>query len=425
MPIQTNDVAYLINQYPKASHTFIRREMAALEEEGVRVHRFALRPAREPLADPADRREVLRTRSILSARPGALLSAVLSTAGAHPGRLLRALRTALRLGWRSERGVLRHLAYVGEAMVLANWLRECGARHLHAHFGTNSTTVALLTSLLTGIPYSFTVHGPEEFDKAEAIGLSDKIEHAAFVAAISSFGRSQIYRRCPSTSWDKVHVVRCGIDDAYLDTPPAAIPRAPRLVCVGRLCEQKGQLLLLEAARELLRNGVPFTLSLVGDGEMRPEVERRIATYGLGARVHVTGWASEARVRSELREARALVLPSFAEGLPVVIMEALALGRPVISTYVAGIPELVVPGRSGWLVPAGSAGDLAAAMREALEAPDETLVRMGKEGRDRVRQLHDVVHNAQQLEALFRQQEADTARPDWRVSKTPPTLRAR
>ncbi|MFW6087136.1 MAG: glycosyltransferase family 4 protein [Myxococcota bacterium] len=425
MPTQATDIAYLVNQYPKASHTFIRREMAALEAEGVRVHRFALRPAREPLADPADRREVLRTRSVLSARPVALLSAALSTAGAHPGRLLRALRTALRLGWRSERGVLRHLAYAAEAMVLADWIRQCGARHLHAHFGTNSTTVALLTSLLTKIPYSFTVHGPEEFDKADAIGLADKIGHAAFVAAISSFGRSQVYRRCPVPSWNKVHVVRCGIDGAYLDTPPAGIPDAPRLVCVGRLCEQKGQLLLLEAARELLRRGVPFTLSLVGDGEMRPEIERRIAAYGLGARIHVTGWASEARVRSELREARALVLPSFAEGLPVVIMEALALGRPVISTYVAGIPELVLPGRSGWLVPAGSAEDLATAMREALEAPLEALARMGAAGRERVRELHDVARNASQLGALFRQETVETARPDWRVSKSPPTLRAR
>ena len=170
--------------------------------------------------------------------------------------------------------------------------------------------------------------------------------------------------------------------------PPA--PAARRLVCVGRLCEQKGQLLLVEAARRLAAQGIEFELVLAGDGELRSEIEALIGRYKLQDRVRITGWISGDEVREQILAARALVLPSFAEGLPIVIMEAMALKRPVISTFVAGIPELVHPGEHGWLVPAGDVEALADVMRACLETPVETLVRMGEAAHKRVLERHSV-----------------------------------
>jgi len=399
-------IAYLVNQYPKVSHTFIRREIAALEAEGLRVERFSIRRVVEALADPKDAAERDRTRVLLEAGASGLALALVRTALGRPADFWRGLALAIRVGIGSERGVLVHLVYLAEACLLAEWLRASGALHLHAHFGTNSTTVAMLCSAIGGPGFSFTAHGPEEFDKPDLIRLREKIRRARFVAAVSSFGRSQLMRHCPSLDWGKLVVVRCGVDASYLEAVEAptadATSVAPRLVCVGRLCEQKGQLLLVEAAALLAKGGLAFEIVLVGDGEMRAEVQRAIDAAALGDRIRITGWAAGPRVRIELTRARALVLPSFAEGLPVVIMEAFALRRPVISTYVAGIPELVETGRCGWLVPAGSVESLAEAMREALLAPPDTLRRLGDEGRRRVERLHDAAREARELLAHFR-----------------------
>jgi glycosyltransferase involved in cell wall biosynthesis len=243
--------------------------------------------------------------------------------------------------------------------------------------------------MLGGPPYSFTVHGPDEFDRPWPLSLTEKIEASSFVAGVSSFGRSQLYRQCGHEHWPKVEIVRCGVDRSYVDTEVTPIGDTRRLVCVGRICEQKGQLLLIEAAAKLRDLGERFELILVGDGDMRRELESLIAQHGLDEMVTITGWASGEEVRNYLVGARAMVLPSFAEGLPVVIMEALALGRPVVSTYIAGIPELVVPGESGWLIPAGSIDALVDAMREVLQTPTARLEELGREGRRRVLGAHD------------------------------------
>lgn len=398
-------LAYLVNQYPKVSHTFIRREIRALEQLGLHVERVSVRDTRAEAADDADRVEAAHTNVLLErSLRGALAlgAAAVRAALGDPRRAARAARLAIALGRKNERGPLVHLAYLAEAARLVELARLHGIEHVHAHFGTNSATVALLAHELGGPGFSFTAHGPEEFDKPDAIALADKIDQARFVVGVSSFGRSQLLRRTPARSWDKVKVVPCGVDDSFLsDAHLAPIPAAPRLVCVGRLCEQKGQLLLLEAAQRLAQQGVEFELVLVGDGELRRECEELIARHGLGRRVRITGWATGERVREELNAARALVLPSFAEGLPVVIMEALALGRPVISTYVAGIPELVEPGVSGWLVPAGDVERLAAAMRECLAAAPEALDALGAAGRARVLERHDAAHAAALLAEAF------------------------
>jgi len=281
------------------------------------------------------------------------------------------------------------------------WFQQAKVGHVHVHFGTNSATVALLCRTLGGPPYSFTVHGPEEFDKPGAISLEEKINQSAFVVAVSSFGKSQLYRWCDYRQWQKVQIIHCGVDDDFLQHPYTPVPATPQLVCVGRLSEQKGHLLLLEAATQLALEGVTFKLVFVGDGPLRKQIEATIARHNLHGTIEITGWASSAEVRQHLLNSRALVLPSFAEGLPVVIMESLALARPVISTYVAGIPELVEPGVCGWLVPAGSVSHLADAKRTVLTLPPDELSQMGKIGLERVAHDHSAAIEASKLASMF------------------------
>jgi colanic acid/amylovoran biosynthesis glycosyltransferase len=394
-------IAYLVNQYPKVSHSFIRREILALERRGVEVVRIALRVWDGELLDEEDQLERERTRYVLREGAPALLLALTRMLLTRPVCLMRALALAWRMGRRADRPRPVHLAYLAEACRIEPWLREAGIEHLHAHFGTNSAEVAMLVRTLGGPPWSFTVHGPEEFDKRDLIGLADKIRHCAFVVAISSYGRSQLYRCVEHGHWPKVNVVHCGLEPTFLATPARPPSGARRLVCVGRLCEQKGQQLLVEAVQRLSALGEDFDLVLAGDGEMRADIEALIARYGLQARVRITGWISGEQVREEILAARALVLPSFAEGLPVVIMEAMALRRPVISTFVAGIPELVQPGRHGWLVPAGDVEALAHAMQACLDAPAHQLAGMGEAAHSRVRERHNVDIEAAKLAKLF------------------------
>ncbi|HEX2842506.1 glycosyltransferase family 4 protein [Hyphomicrobium sp.] len=394
-------VAYLINQYPKASHAFIRREIQALEQQGVRVDRLSLRGWNAPLADPADILERQKTRFVLKEGVLRLLWSTVSTAISRPRQFVAALRETLSFSRKDQRSLPYHLAYLAEACVIAHWLAQSGATHLHAHFGTNSAEIAYLVHALGGPPYSFTVHGPEEFDRGPSLRLDKKIANAKFVAAISSYGRSQLFRVAAQNDWKKIKVVHCGLDgEFYRDAPAAAAPTR-RFVCVGRLCEQKGQLLLLDAFREIVQRHPGCELVLAGGGEMRASLEARVKTLRLARAVRITGEISSAQVREEILAARALVLPSFQEGLPVVLMEAMALRRPVISTYIAGIPELVESGKSGWLVPAGSLDDLVSAMEACLACSDAELERMGARGYARATERHAIVTEAAKLATLF------------------------
>ena len=395
-------IAYLVNQYPKTSHTFIRREIQALERAGLQVMRISLRGWDSELVDAADLIERDKTRYVLRAGAGRLLLGLFKVALSNPLRFLRALSLTIQMGRRAERPLPVHLVYLAEASQILIWLQQTSVRHLHAHFGTNSAEVAMLCHVLGGPRWSFTVHGPEEFDKPHFIGLPEKIRRCAFVVAISSYGRSQLFRLTDWKFWPKVHVVRCGLDNAYFEAarplPPTVKPG--RFVCVGRLCEQKGQMLLLEAVKRLLEAGESIELVLAGDGEMRGEVDSYIIENGLNSSVRVTGWINSETVRTEIAGARALVLPSFAEGLPVVIMEALATYRPVISTFVAGTPELVTP-YNGWLVPAGDVDALMEAMKTCMATREDKLIEMGNAGYKRTKTFHALENETAHLIALF------------------------
>lgn len=394
-------IAYLVNQYPKVSHSFIRREIQELETQGVSVARFSIRSKESELVDPSDQEELKKTRFVLTVGGVGLLKHLLRVALTRPNSFIKTLALTLKIGLNSDRGILRHLAYLAEACVLLHWFTESKITHVHAHFGTNSTTVAMLCQALGGPTYSFTVHGPEEFDKAYLIALDEKIKRASFVVAISSFGRSQLFRWCDRDYWPKIHLIHCGLDASYLQATLTPIPDVNRLVCVGRLGEQKGHLLLVLAVSQLVAEGEKFQLFLVGDGPLRTELENLITALNLQDHIIITGWANSTEVQQQIIAAKALVLPSFAEGLPVVIMEAMALGRPVISTYIAGIPELVQPGISGWLVPAGSLEDLVLAMRAALTTPVPRLAEMGQIAAKRVKENHDISIETGKLVQLF------------------------
>jgi glycosyltransferase involved in cell wall biosynthesis len=314
---------------------------------------------------------------------------------------LAALGLALRMARHAERPLPYHLAYLAEACRVASWLRASRATHLHAHFGTNSAEVAMLAHALGGPAYSFTVHGPEEFDAPRCLGIAEKARRSAFVVAISAYGRSQLYRWVERAHWSKIRVVHCGLESSFHDVAPAPLPEAPRVVCVGRLCEQKGQRLLVEAAARLAAKGIVLEIVLAGDGELRAELESLAGKLGLSSRIRITGWIGSPQVRDEILAARALVLPSLAEGLPVALMEAMALRRPVLTTYVAGIPELVRPGENGWLVPSGDVEELAAALQDVLLRPAAELRAMGEAARRRALERHSIDKEAAKLAALF------------------------
>ena len=381
-------IAYFVNQYPKVSHSFIRREILAMERQGFEVQRIALRGWNESLPDAEDREEQAKTQYVLKSGLAGLLAPYLMALLRSPFKMLAAMRLAIRVSRKTDGRLLHHLVCVAEAARIQAWIERSGAHHLHAHFGTNSAEIAMQLRVLGGPPFSFTVHGPEEF--SAPLALEDKIDHAAFVVAISSFGRSQLYMRIAASLWPKVHVVHCALEPKFhADSAATSIPDT-RLVCVGRLCEAKGQLLLIEAVAQLKQRGVRVELILAGDGPLRAEIEKKVRDSGLSDAVRITGWISSDQVREELLAARTMVLPSFAEGLPVVIMEALALKRPVITTYIAGIPELVKADESGWLIPAGSIGALTAAIEDCLAQPAAKIEQMGAAGRRAVIERHSI-----------------------------------
>ena len=397
-------IAYLTSVYARAADTFIRGEVAQLRHAGLTVHTFSIRrpPADEKVSDEI-RSEQAGTDYVLDHGFGRLFLSTLVLALSRPGRMFGAIILAIRSAGPGWRAAGLQLVYLLEASYLARQLIATRVQHIHNHIPMNSATVCMLAAHLADITYSMTVHGPHVFYEPMRWALPIKIERSAFTVCITNFTRSQCMGFVSPDLWPKLQVVRCGVDAALLDQAPTPVPDTPRLVTVGRLSPEKGQTLLIEAVARLRAEGLPVELVIIGDGPARSDIEQMIERHKLNDCVTMRGWQSSDQISRQLTEARALVLASFAEGLPVVIMEALALYRPVIATQIAGVPELVADEVNGWLVPAGSVEALADAMRQALQCPVDRLAQMGRAGHEAVCRLHDRRKEVGKLEQLLRE----------------------
>jgi glycosyltransferase involved in cell wall biosynthesis len=395
-------VAYLTGEYPRATDTFIQREVAALRAQGIVVLTCSIRPT-DPAhhVGPEQKAEHAATFHVLTAArsPARLLKAHGAQLLRAPGRWLNALTLALRAGAPGLRGLLYQLFYFAEAGVLADHLCRSGATWLHNHFGNSSCSVAMLASAMSGVPYSYTLHGPMELFEPMRWRIDLKIARARFVACISHFARSQGMLFSDPANWGKLRVVHCGVDPALYDRPrPAA---GKRLLFVGRIDKIKGLGVLLEAFDALRARHPDATLTLVGDGPDRAALTAEAAARGLAEAVRFTGYLSQDGVAEALSQADLFVLPSFAEGVPVVLMEALAGRTAVVATQVAGVAELVEDGVSGRLVPPGDPAALETAL-EALLADPATRAAMGEAGRARVIAEFDATREAGWLGRLMR-----------------------
>ncbi len=396
-------IAYLSNMYPVTSATFIRREIRALEGQGVDISRFAVRKWTEQLVDPADIEEQNKTQYLLTGNVKGVLTDTAKTAWQNPKAFWQALKLSASLIKNAKGALVHHAAYLAEACSLYQATRAKNIDHLHAHYSTNTAAVAMLCQALGGPSYSFTVHGPDELDATVHNSTALKIERAAFVVAITDFCKSQLVRYSNFDNWDKIKVFRCGIATQEFTPSEHSFDNNFQLVCVARMSGLKGQMLLPDAIAPLVEKHPELKIVLVGDGEMRPKLEAKITALGLEKHFDLRGWQTNAQVSDIVGQSRALILPSFAEGLPIVFMESFARARPVMATYIAGIPELIDES-CGWVTPAGSVERLTHTLDDLLSTNPEQLKAMGAEGRRRVEAMHDIEGLASHLKQAFEQQ---------------------
>ena len=348
-------LAYLVSRYPAISHTFILREIAHLRTLGYQIHTASINaPDRSlELMDATERGEAERTYGVKQHGVAGALAALGFWALRAPSALLKTLAASRRFGLR------KGLAYAVEAAMVARWMQRLGLAHLHVHFGNAGASVGVLVKQLNRCHLSYTIHGPDEFDDVPGQQLAFKMHAADAIVCISQFARSQLMRISSPADWPKFTVCRLGVDASVFQARPRVATTAiPQLVSVGRLTPAKGQVLLIQACAQLRDRGVPFHLTIVGDGPDRGRVEAEIAKLQLHSQVSLTGSLTQEGVRAELARSDAFVLPSLAEGIPVVLMEAMASYVPCISTPVNGIPELIEHGHTGLLATPGDVDSL-------------------------------------------------------------------
>lgn len=370
-------IGYLTSQYPAGSHTFIRREVAALRGEGVTVRTYAARRG------DVDQDEETRTFVILDQSPFAFLAAHLDLGVRSPLRYLSTLRLALSHRVPGLKALLWALFHFAEAIVLARRLRADGVRRLHNHFANSAATIGLLAAHFLRLPWSLTLHGISEFDYPAGLLLARKLERAQFAACVSWFGMAQAMRLTAPSIWPRLVIVRCGIEPAAmpaLATRESVAGRPFRLICVGRLSPEKGHAGLISVVADMVRDGRNIELVLVGSGPDEAALRQLVDAQGIHERVAFLGRLGEHETLQQVACSDGLVLASFMEGLPVVLMEALALGVPAVASRVAGIPELVRDGETGMLFDPGNWQDLRRALERLLADPAERR-RLAESGR--------------------------------------------
>jgi glycosyltransferase involved in cell wall biosynthesis len=397
-------LAYLVSQYPAVSHTFILREVRRLRQLGLRIAVASINdPDRPPAALTAEERaEAAETYYVKSDGARGALRAHWATLRARPGDWLRGLVFALRLGGTDLKRLLYGLFYFVEAVMVGHWLTGRGLTHLHVHFATPAATVGLVASRVFGIGFSMTVHGPDEFYDAPGYRLTEKILGASFICCIGDYCRSQLMKLSPPAHWSKLEISPLGVDPtAFSPRPFREQPSPFEILCVGRLVPAKGQHILVDAVAELVRAGQAVRLRLVGDGPDRGSLETQVAALGLVEQVIFEGAVNQDRIRAIYAEADCFALASFAEGIPVVLMEAMAMEIPCVTTFITGHPELIRDGIDGLLVPPSNVQALAEAIAGLIADPERRR-RLGEAGRHRVMAKYDLETNTQRLAAILR-----------------------
>jgi colanic acid/amylovoran biosynthesis glycosyltransferase len=384
-------IAYLTGEYPRATDTFIQREVAVLRELGVDVDTFSIRrTGDEHIVGVEQRVERDRTFYILPVNPIRLLLAHSHLLFSSPIRYFKALKLAWATRQHGVRGTLYQLFYFLEAGILSAQIRQRQIIHLHNHFADSSCTVSMLAAVLGGFTYSFTMHGPYIFFEPHRWRIDEKINRALFVACISHYCRSQGMIFADADKWQQMHIIHCGIDPALFD---AVIHKdsSQRLLYVGRLAVVKGLPILLESLAILQRSHPDILLTVVGDGPDRSQLEQMTEQLGLSGNVKFVGYQSQAEVRKYMQETDIFVMSSFAEGVPVVLMEAMAASVPVIATQIAGVSELVENNINGYLVPPGDTISLADRIEKLLSDHQLRSV-LGAAGRTKVAKEFNI-HN--------------------------------
>ena len=397
-------IAYLLSQYPAISHTFFLNEVLALRKLGFHIETASINSIHPPGGGfPAvELQEAAQTFYIKQTPKPFILQLLIKTVFTDPSVILRGLSAALKLRPWDIPGTGYALFYLVEAIILGDWMKRRGLSHLHVHFGGAVATVGMLTSIAWQIPYSLTIHGPEEFYDVAPSFLEQKISLATFVTCISHYCRSQLLKISPVVGWPKFHVCRLGVQtEVFLPVP--AVPRDRlHVVNVGRLHPAKGQMILLESFLELRRRGISARLSIVGDGVGGDALREFVRRNDLGDSVTLHGALSHPATRAILATADLFVLPSFAEGVPVALMEAMSMEIACVSTYVAGIPELIEAGEQGLLVPPSSVQALTEAMASLLT--NDGLRRLiASAGRRKVLSQYDLASNIRVLAKVLEQ----------------------
>lgn len=421
-------VAYIMSRFPKLTETFVMNEILAMKRE---VEAVAIYPLMK------ERAEVVHEEAAALAGEAhytpfvsaAIVRANLRALWRQPRVYWRTLRDVVRETWGNRRFLLAELALFPKAVYLAARFQAQGIDHVHAHFATHPAAAAFIIHRFSGIPYSFTGHGSDLHRFQEMLCL--KVRAAAFVVAISEYNRRFIMAHCGDDVGQKIRVVHCGVDlqafgrdrlESKEQKPPsshnglaaASDLRTPSangtdpavVLCIGTLHEVKGQRYLLEALAQLKRDGLEMACHFVGDGPDREMLETLAAQLGLTEQVTFFGLRSRRQVMAHLQAAGMLVTPSVPssdgrrEGIPVVLIEAMASGVPVIASRLSGIPELVRDGVTGLLAEPGDAADLATAIRQLHE--DGALAqRLSAQARAYVEAEFDLQRNAATLAQLF------------------------
>jgi colanic acid/amylovoran biosynthesis glycosyltransferase len=409
-PFERLSIAYLLSRYPAISHTFFLKEVLGLRERGIKIDVASINPpdrARQDLPE-VEAAEAAQTFYIKSAGAAQLAFKVLAVSLGNPVVALRGLRAALALGGWDLKARAYALFYLAEALLVGKWMRRASLQHLHVHFGGPVATVGMLTAQAWRIPWSITLHGPDEFFDQDEFYLTQKIASASFVICISDFCRSQVLRIAPQLDANRVHVVRLGVDCVVLQPldRPVAVGEPVRVACTGRMVAAKGHRVLLEAIAELIPRltaaGIALRCTLIGDGPERSSLEALSRRLDIDGVVQFLGAQPHQATLARVAQADIFVLASFAEGLPVALMEAMALGVPCVSTTIAAIPELIHDGRNGLLVSPSNSLALRAAL-EQLTIDSELRSKLGHQARATVETQYNLASNLDALAAIWGQ----------------------